>query len=168
MAIAEHLRKTAILVRDLLNVDEQLIRIGRLNYELPNFVDPYIGVDSLGGSRVLSRSTAYDGEAEIIQLSSRLSAPVTVTFYNVNTDDRASDFALLLRSQQALELQESLGITVFPATNITDVKLLTGSEYNERVEVELNIHYNITKEISTLRIDEAQINLLTENKEVNI
>ena len=78
--VAAYLRKTAIFVRDLLDIDEQLIRIGRINFELEDMSSPYIGIDALGGSRHLAKSEKYDGEAEEMTYVSRYSAPVTISF----------------------------------------------------------------------------------------
>jgi hypothetical protein len=163
--VATYLKKTAIFVRDLLDIDEQLIRIGRINFELEDMSSPYIGIDALGGSRHLAKSEKYDGEAEEMTYVSRYSAPVTISFYNDNAADRAEEFSLLIRSQKAYELQEQLGISVYQNSTITDVKMLMGSQYNERVELDINVHYNIKTIVSTLRIDTAQGELITENKE---
>ena len=46
----EALRLTALFIRDLLTYDEQLIRIGRQNYDITDFTIGYIGVDSLGAA----------------------------------------------------------------------------------------------------------------------
>jgi hypothetical protein len=46
----ESLRLTALFVRDLLGYNEQLIRIGRQNYDIDDFTVGYIGVDSLGAA----------------------------------------------------------------------------------------------------------------------
>ena len=60
----ESLRLTALFVRDLLTYDEQLIRIGRQNYDIDDFAIGYIGVDSLGAARRLASGEKFDGTLE--------------------------------------------------------------------------------------------------------
>ena len=60
----ESLRLTALFVRDLLGYNEQLIRIGRQNYDIDDFNIGYIGVDSLGAAQRLASGEKYDGNTE--------------------------------------------------------------------------------------------------------
>jgi hypothetical protein len=153
---------TALFIRDLLTYDEQLIRIGRQNYDITDFTIGYIGVDSLGPARRLASGEKYDGTLERMTYQQQWIAPVTVSFYGSSAWDTATTFALLIQSQKSLELQESAGIGVFQATALTDVKMLTGQQYGERQEITLNIRYATTANVDTLRIDTAITELRTE------
>ena len=156
----ESLRLTALFIRDLLTYDEQLIRIGRQNYDITDFTIGYIGVDSIGPARRLASGEKYDGTLEVMQYQQQWIAPVTVSFYGDEAWSTAANFALLIQSQKSLELQESLEIGVFQAIGLTDVKMLTGQQYGERQELTLNVRYATTANVDTLRIDTARIDLI--------
>lgn len=159
----EALKQTAIFIRDLLNYDEQLIRIGRQNFDIEEFETAYIGVDSLGAAQRLAGGRSYDGAEESETLQQQWRAPVTVSFYGDGAHSRAHDFALRIGSQPSLELQEAQGIAVYQSSDLTDVKVLTGQQYGERIELTLNVQYSTSVEISTLRIDTPQFEVLTES-----
>ena len=158
----ESLRLTALFIRDLLTYDEQLIRIGRQNYDIDDFAIGYIGVDSLGSARRLASGEKFDGTLEQMTYQQQWQAPVTLSFYGSDAWTTATNFALLIQSQKALELQESLGIGVFQASGLTDVKMLTGQQYGERQEITLNVRYSTSADVDTLRIDTAITELRTE------
>ena len=156
----ESLRLTALFIRDLLVYGEQLIRIGRQNYDITDFTIGYIGVDSIGPARRLASGEKYDGTLEVMQYQQQWIAPVTVSFYGDEAWSTAANFALLIQSQKSLELQESLGLGVYQASGLTDVKMLTGQQYSERQELTLNVRYATTANVDTLRIDTARIDLI--------
>ena len=156
-------RLTALFIRDLLTYDEQLIRIGRQNYDITDFTIGYIGVDSLGPARRLASGEKYDGTLERMTYQQQWIAPVTVSFYGDDAWDTATTFALLIQSQKSLELQEAAGIGVFQATALTDVKMLIGQQYGERQELTLNIRYATSVNVGTLRIDTAITEIRTES-----
>ena len=158
----ESLRLTALFIRDLLGYNEQLIRIGRQNYDIDDFTIGYIGVDSLGASRRLASGEKFDGTLEKMTYQQQWQAPVTLSFYGSDAWTTATNFALLIQSQKSLELQDSLGIGVFQASGLTDVKMLTGQQYGERQEVTLNVRYSTTANVDTLRIDTAITELRSE------
>jgi hypothetical protein len=71
----ESLRLTALFVRDLLGYNEQLIRIGRQNYDIDDFTIGYIGVDSLGAAQRLASGEKYDGNTERMSFQQQWQAP---------------------------------------------------------------------------------------------
>ena len=158
----EALRLTALFVRDLLTYNEQLIRVGRQNYEIEDFEIPYIGVDALGAAQRLASGQKYDGTAEEMTYQQQWQAPVTLSFYGPDAWITATQFGLLIQSQASRDLQEALGLGVYQASGLTDVKMLTGQQYGERQELTLNVRYATAADIDTLRIDTAQIELRTE------
>jgi len=160
----EALKQTAIFIRDLLEYDEQLIRIGRLNFDVEDFTTPYIGVDSLGQAVRLSAGQNYDGELEVMTYMQNWRAPVTLTFYGDGAWNRANKFSLLISSQKGFELQQAQGIGILLASGITDVKILAGQTYGERQELTLNVLYSVSEDVDTLRINTAQIEIWPENK----
>lgn len=152
----------AKFTRDLLPYNEQLIRIGRQNFERADFETNYIVVDGLGPIQPLARGQKYDGTAEQMSYSVRQQKPCTMDFYGPGAYDNAERFQLLLRSQQSHDLQHDLGITVNAVNAITDVKALTGQQYGNRVQIELNMNYTVSADVDTLRIDTAQIEIISE------
>lgn len=162
----EALRQTAIFVRDLLNYDEQLIRVGRMDFDIEDFTSAYIGVDGLGQAQRLASGQGYDGTGEVMTHSQNWRAPVTVSFYGDGAWARANKFALLIASQKSFELQRAQGIGVMQASGITDVKILAGAQYGERQELTLNVLYAVSEEVETKRIDTAQLEVWTESNPI--
>lgn len=157
------LLKLALYVRDLLTYDEQLIRIGRMNSDpISDFSRGYIGVDSLSQAVRIASGESYDGNAEVHNLADQWRMPCTLSFYGDGAHSRASEFVLRQRSQAALDLQKTLGAAIYLTSGLTDVKILTGQQYGERVELSLSIQYSEDLSIDTLRIDTAQFTVLTE------
>ena len=82
---------------------------------------------------------------------------MTLSFYGPNAWTTATQFGLLIQSQKALELQESLGLGVYQVSTITDVKILAGMTYGERQDMTLNVRFAISVDVNTLRIDTAEL-----------
>lgn len=153
----DQLKATARVIRDLLQHPETLMTFGRIGDDREFFEQDYIVLDSLAPAQPMSHGERYDGTAEVMTYSGRVRQPVTVDFFGLNAYTNASKLQLLLRSDKALDLQEQHGITVHGATQITDVKVLTGQQYGNRVQLELVIHYSPSINVDILRIDEAVI-----------
>jgi hypothetical protein len=158
----ESLRLTALFIRDLLTYQEQLIRIGRLGEDIEDFTIGYIGIDSLGAAQRLASGELFNGTDEEMTYGQRWTQPVTLTFYGDIAWTTATRTSLLIKSQKSLELQEQLGLSVYQASSLTDVKIITGQQFGGRVELALNIQYSISAIVDTLRIDTAHFTLLTE------
>lgn len=159
---SEHLIRVAKFVRDLLVVDEQLIKIGRQNFKREQFETDYIVVDDLGAMLRSASLETYDGDTEELSLGEIRKGPVTLDFYGPDAYTRANDFVLRMRTEVARELRRTLGITIYQAKGITDVKALTGQQYGERMQVEMTVEISTEIIIDTLRIDTAQIETRTE------
>ena len=84
---------------------------------------------------------------------------MTLSFYGPNAWTTATQFGLLIQSQKALELQESLGLGVYQVSTITDVKILAGMTYGERQDMTLSVRFAVAVDVATMRIDTAQIEL---------
>lgn len=153
------LKAMAIMVRDLLPHDEQLIRLGRDNFEQEEMDDAYIVVDSLAGSKIGNTQSYAD---EVLSVGDVWSLAVTLDFYGTGAYDRVRRFALIFKSQQAAELARNLGITTHSAKNLQNVKQLTGQQYGERWQIEVAVWSSDQVNIDTLRIDETQLEFLTE------
>lgn len=149
------LKKMGQFVRDLLVIDEQLIRIGRQNFIQADFETDYVVIDSLGPALRMAGLSTYDDVAEILSLGGIWRGPVTLDFYGSNTYTRAIEFSLKAQSQTALELKKAFGIAVFHASGPTDVKQLTGQQYGERMQIEMQVEISLEVDIATKRIDTA-------------
>ena len=156
------LKTVAIFIRDLLSYDEQLVRIGRQNFEREDFEAAYIVVDTLAGQQRTAYSEVYDGDAEVRTLSDQWRGTVLIDFYGAGAWLRAANFSARCRSQSAYDLRVALGMDVHCPSTITDVAALTGQQYGERVQVELVVEYSSTVSIDTLRIDTAQLEIRDE------
>lgn len=160
---SEHLIRVAKFVRDLLVVDEQLIRIGRQNFEREQFETGYVVIDALGPSLRTGELESYDGTAEQMTYGTVRSGPVTLDFYGPEAYTRADEFSIRTRSQASRELQIALGIAVHQPKSVVDVKALTGQQYGERIQVEMTVEMTSELVIDTLRIDTLQSETRTED-----
>lgn len=158
--------RLAKFTRDLLSVDEQLVRVGRLNFERDDFDDTLIAIDSIGPATRLASSQSFDGAAELMSYSDTHSLPVTINFFGDTAYTLSAAFRLSLRSQPSIELQRLYEVTVFQPSTVTDLKHLAGSGYTDRVELTLNIHVVDTIDIDTLRIDTPQFEIQNEQGQV--
>ena len=158
----ESLRLTALFISELLQYNEQLIRIGRQNYNIVDFSIAYIGVDSLGAAQRLASGETYNGADEEMTYQQQWQAPVTLSFYGDNAWATATRFALLIQSQRSFNLQKSLGLGVYQVSALTDVKILAGKKYGERQDLTLNVRYATTADIDTLRIETAELQIRSE------
>ena len=152
----------ATLIRDLLTHNEQLIRIGRQNFEREEFETDYIVVDALGLSQRIGSMEEYDSDAENLSLGHMWRTPVTMDFYGPGAYTNIGRFALLLRTQAALDLKKTLAIDVHQAKSYIDLKALTGQQYGNRVQLELTVISSSQLDVTTLRIDTAQLEIRTE------
>lgn len=148
--------------RDLLGHPEEFIKAGRQNFDRQHFEQPYIVIDSLAGDVPLSSSEAYDGTLEQMTYSEQVSRPFVWDFYGPTAHTMCRNFRLLARSQASLELQQSLGVTVWHPTAATDVKSLTGQQYGERMQLQCQVHYCPSVVVDILRIDTAQLRIICE------
>lgn len=146
-------------IRDLLSVDEALIRIGRHGFERESFDSEYIVIDMLGKFTQVGSLETYDSATEILSLGAVWSGIVTVDFFGDAAYSKATSFSLLSRSQTAYELKRALGIAIYHSTGPTDLKMLTGQQYGERQQIEMKIEVSSQASASTLRIDTAQTDI---------
>ena len=157
------LKKIYLFTQDLLDYNEDLLHIGRTNEELENSTENKIAFDSTSNATRISSSKSFDGDAEIMTLSTRWSQTVTLSFFGNDAYDVVDDFINMQLSQLAYELQYQNEITVKLASDILDIKLLTGSTYVNRLDISLNVLYNKKKEIAIRRLDELQQQLFYNN-----
>jgi hypothetical protein len=152
--------KTALFTRDLLEVDESIIKLGRSNMIVDNFTASQIVIDILGSVTVQTSSEKFDGVLESINYNNTQNATVTINFFGDRSYELANKFILLCKSEKKHTLENMLKLRVGIPKTITDVKLLTGTQYSEQYEVELNITSVEDIDITTLRIDIAQTQFL--------
>ena len=153
----------ARFVRDLLAQAEfTVVQIGRNNFRRDDFSALQIIIDSLGPAVRMNTSEKYDDVAELMNYAQQYKAPCTVNFYGDDGYEQAAKFALLTQSQLGYELQLEHGIAVYSVGSITDLKWLTGEQYSARYEISLQVQYTINANVSTLRIDTAQTDIITD------
>lgn len=156
------LKTVAIFVRDLLSYDEQLIRIGRQNFEREDFEAAYIVVDALTAHGRVASTEQYNGTTETAAYSDTWRGTVLIDFYGSGAYDRAAEFSGRCRSQTAYDLRRALSIDMYRPSGVTDVAALTGQQYGERYQLEIVVMHTTTTNIDTLRIDTAQLEIRDE------
>lgn len=156
-------KQLALFIRDLLVLPESVINIGRENFDREDFTALQIVVDTLGQATPLSKNESFDGVAEEIEYAQQWQAPCTVDFYGDGAFEEATKFLLLVQSQASYELQRDNGISIYHSSALTDVKSLTGEQYSERYQLALNVQYTISAKVDTLRIDTAQVTIISED-----
>lgn len=148
-------------IRDLLDLSECHIKTGRDN-AYDNQTDLLVTVDDLAPAIQQRVSKTYDGDAEEMTIDAYMLGAFTVNFYG--NKDKAREaaylFSTLRNTEAARTLQKTHGITIFRVSTITDLRQLAGKTYHDRYEITLNLGYNITNKIETLRFDEAQFQFI--------
>lgn len=147
-------------IRDLLSYDEQLIKPGEINFERENFTLDYIVVDNLN-SIPISIPKKFDPDNELMNYGVLWSGTMTIDFYGDNANTNMVRFMQLANSQKGYELQRDMRLTVSNPSASTDLKQLTGVQYSPRFQLALNIRYNETTDVQTLRIDTAETNIIS-------
>jgi len=137
-----------------------VINIGRKNVRRDDFNSLQIIIDSVGTEEILGKSNSYDSVNEIMHYYQKMRADMTIDFYGDDANSESTNFMLLLESQKAHDLSRDLGFTLNYTTSITDVKLLTGEQFSNRLQIALTIEYVNSTELSALRIDELQTEFL--------
>lgn len=151
------LKKLAITLRDTTGFNESDIFIGRHGFRVGDFSGRQVTIDSTGPATVTTISELFDGDSEEMTYSQRISVPCTINFYGTTAYEDATKFQLLIRSQIGYEYQRDNGISVYKVGQLIDVKMLTGEQYNGRIQLNLNVAITISSTVDTLYIDTAQI-----------
>lgn len=120
-------------------------------------------VDSISTATLVSRIDNWDKSTETQTIGARYRRDCQVIFYGSKAYDNLELFEAMMGSQRAVDLQRSIDISVHPIKSKTDVRLLTGSQYNNCIECTLTIVYNSTIDISTPALVAGEINYLFES-----
>lgn len=155
--MSDPLKRMAKYVRDLLNVPECSISLGRKG-EYSNQKDLLIIVDNLAPARQQSVTHGYDGETEQEIIDILMLGAFTVNFYGNTARQNAYLFSALNNTENAKNLQKTHEISVFRISQIANLKQLAGKTHEERYEISVNASYNITNKRDVMRFDEAQFN----------
>ena len=152
-------KQLAKYLRDLLNISESIISIGRLN-KYDDEQQDQIVVDNLSPAIQQSVTKTYNGDDELQKIDANYLGQFTINFYGNNAQSNASTFIVLNNTEEARTLQKTYTIAVYRVSQITNLKRLAGKVYDNRYEITLNVGYNITSEIDRLRFDEAQFDTI--------
>lgn len=148
-------KQLALYTRDLLNISESIISIGRLN-KYDDEKQNQIVIDNLSPAIQQSVTKTFDGNDELQKIDANYLGQFTINFYGKDAQSNASTFIVLTNTEEARTLQKTYTIAVYRVSQITNLKRLAGKVYDNRYEITLNVGYNITSEIDRLRFDEAQ------------
>lgn len=163
MIPVDPLKLLALYTRDLLELPESQIKFGRSNHDKLDFSQDLIVIDGLSPSVGIGTQKQYDGNTEKKIIAKTVTGEFTLIFYGDNALLNAQSWSTLNESQEARNIASDLVISVHRPTGITDLKMLTGSKYNNRFEITVKMSYNITNELELLRIDSSQIDMITDN-----
>ena len=153
------LTKLQLVICDLLDYDEQLIKRGESNKIKLNDKTNYIVVNSLSPALAQTKGQSFDDVEEVLVLATGYRMPVTIDFYGTDAYTNANKLQLMLKSDRARYLQTLHQLAVAAVSAVADVKQLTGQHYVNRYQLTLNLLYNESLALSTLRIDEAVIDI---------
>ena len=155
------IKQVKLFVRDLLNIGECHIVSGRDN-AYDNQTDLLISVDDLSPAIQQRVTETYNGSSEEMTIDSYMLGQFTINFYGNKGKARenAYIFSTLRNTEEARTLQKTHGISILRISAIADLKQLAGKTYHERYELTVNVGYNITNKIETLRFDEAQFEFI--------
>lgn len=148
------------VIKGLLDkVDESLIIRGQTNSIKLDDSLGYIVVNSLSAAQARVRTKSFNGTGEVLTIGAGYRLPVTIDFYGENAYRSALDLQLLLKTDKAQHLQKMYRVALTSVSAVTDVKQLTGAKYINRYQLTLNLLYNESVAVDTLRIDEAVIDV---------
>jgi len=163
MIVADPLKLLALYTRDVLKIPESQIKFGRTNHDQLDFSQDIIVIDGLAPSVGIGTQTKYNGTTEQKSITKTVMGEFTLNFYGDDALLNAQTWSTLNESQMARDIAFGLVISVHRPTGITDLKMLTGVQYNNRFELTVKMGYNITNEFELLRIDSSQIDGITDN-----
>ena len=161
MSVYTPQQRLAMYVRDLLQQPEgSVVVLGRHNVRQDDLTALQIAVDTMGPARRMNVSRKYDGHIEEMTHAQQWVQPCVINFYGDQAYAEAQRFMLISHGQTGYELQRDSGIAVFLASQITDVKLLTGENFSSRFEIALNVQFTESAVESVLRIDAADVTII--------
>lgn len=139
------------------------VKKARDNHKNIDFTKDLILVDDLGMAIKKGTSDTYNGTTEIMSYSDYYIQMFTIDFYGNNASSIAKNFITLLRTQKSYDLQSSMGLSFSLPRGITDLKQLTGTTYQNRLQIEAQVGYWDNIDMSVLRIDTAEIIYTTDD-----
>ena len=145
----------------LLEYDPALIILGRENFNKIDSSIGYIIIDEMSDLPI-GNTDSFDGDIEQTEFVKQLNGAFTLDFFGTVARQNAVEWQAKHRSQVAYELQRDLGISVYQATIMRNLKNLEGTQYKDRYQIELSVQYNEVITIDTLRIDTAEVTLIVD------
>jgi len=154
------LTQTAIFVRNLLVISETQIKIGRVNWDIADMTTSYIAIDTVSPATRVSLGDHFDSDNDNEIYYEEWQTPIIISFYGDDAYTNANKFRLSLRSENSRVLQESLSLAVYAATSLIDIKNLTGTKFNNRLDLSLNVNYTTQLSVEAESLLEAQTEVL--------
>lgn len=139
-----------------------VVNIGRNNIRRDDFTSLQIIIDDLAAHELICKTRDYNGETEVLKHLQRWRSGMTIDFFGDGAAEEAQKFTSLLDSLKAEDIKRELCMQVYYTNAITNVKLLTGEQFSERVQLQVNIEYLTELSENVLRIDTLQFELDSE------
>ena len=154
-------QKVCQFTKQLLDYEHDLILRGRENFEKIDFSQDYIVVDELVSIEE-STTEKFIGEESRFLKVLNMTASMTIDFYGSNALSNAQKWATIKNLQFGKELQQGLRINLKNVSSIRNLKSLTGTQYNNRYQVECVVWFNVEHEIEINPIEGLQFNFINE------
>lgn len=138
---------------------DTVIMIGRENIKRDSYTALQIVIDDLGNHELVCKTKSFDGVSEIMRHYQRWRSDMTIDFYGDAARTEAQRFTSLLDTQNAEDMRRDLNITLYYTNAVTDVKLLSGEQYSQHLQLSVNIEYLVELDEPILRIDTLQFQL---------
>ena len=110
----------------------------------------------------IGNTDSFDGDTERAELVKQLNGAFTIDFFGSAARQNAVEWQAKHKWQTSHELQRDLGICVYHASIMRNLKNLEGSQYKDRYQIEISVQYNEAITIDTLRIDTAEVTLIVD------
>jgi hypothetical protein len=144
----------------LMSYDANLVFAGRDNFLRQDSSTNYVVVD-LVTSGIKGSGKEFNSDTEIQTITTRYVGSCQVLFYGVDARTNAQSFRNVSLSENAFTLQRSLGINLSRVSQVNNLKVADGKKYHSLYLTEFKVEYSTSDEIETLRLDEAQIEFIT-------
>lgn len=153
------LDQIANFATSIMEFDPAKVIIGRTNYVNVNFDDNIILIDMLT-SNPMGRSSKYNSTTEIMEYQTLMKGVVTISFYGSLAFDNAAKFITMMESEEAINSAYLNNIAYRFPSRIQNTGRLTGTEQQEKYEVEMIVQYVHITARSVLSIQTAGITFL--------
>lgn len=152
------MEKFRLFLVELLSFDTTKILFGRYNFEYIDFNDNIIVIDSFTSQMLATQDSFNNVDTRYINSFIRHTA--TIDFFGKDAESTANKYIALSRSQLATDLIYKYKVKPYYFTNYQDLKMLSGTDYNNRIQITLFVDENIQVDIPEYPLTANTINYI--------